>query len=373
MLALFWQSAVHFYPILLFSIITVCIPNMNNKTKTPVFQTNTQKKFNQRHAGEISNKFNKKPPHFNENPKPLNSTSRSIPLEQQISQSTLRSASGKAGNVNVIVKHSVLNERTQEKKTGALSPRAPEKIKKNRAEEMKVYGENACFALFAKRPENIVRVWTTVEMAKKCGELFRYLAEQKKTYHVVDNKELALVSGTEHHAGICMLVKKARPFTLTGYLDIPRKQDCLVLLDGIQNPHNLGGIIRTCAIFGVNGVIIEKIFAENLNTGAALRIAEGGMEYVHKLESNDVETALQALRQAGYQIIHLTQNKQGIPLTKLTFAEKVVFVINEQGNAVLAQHNDTQVRLALTNPLKAELNSSVAMGILLAQWDCQLN
>lgn len=339
---------------------------MNNKTKTPVFQTNIQKKFNERPVGDTGNKFGKKSPHFK-----ANATTRTSPV-QQISHSTMLSASGKTGSVNVIIKGSSVNELPREKKTGALSPRAPEKIKKNRAEEMKVYGENACLALFAKRPESIVRLWISIEMAKKCGELSRYLAEQKKAYHVVDAKELALVSGTEHHGGICMLVKKARPFTLTGYLDLPRKQDCLVLLDGIQNPHNLGGIIRTCAIFGVNGVIIEKEIAENLNTAAALRVAEGGMEYVRKLESNDVETALQALRQAGYQIVHLSHNKQATPLSQVRFAEKVVFVVNEQGNADLAENTDHKVRLCLANPLKAELNIAVATGILLAQWDYQL-
>lgn len=72
---------------------------------------------------------------------------------------------------------------------------------------MKVYGENACLELFAERPESIVRVWATVQMAHRIGEIFSYLAANKKAYHVVDSDELSLVSGTEHHGGICMLVK----------------------------------------------------------------------------------------------------------------------------------------------------------------------
>ncbi len=58
------------------------------------------------------------------------------------------------------------NSSVKQKKTGPLSPRAPEKIKKNRLEEMKVYGENACISLFQQRPESIVRLWATVEGAK---------------------------------------------------------------------------------------------------------------------------------------------------------------------------------------------------------------
>lgn len=45
---------------------------------------------------------------------------------------------------------------------------------------MKVYGENACLELFAERPESIVRVWATVQMAHRIGEIFSYLAANKK-------------------------------------------------------------------------------------------------------------------------------------------------------------------------------------------------
>lgn len=73
---------------------------------------------------------------------------------------------------------------------------------------MKVYGENACLALFQQRPGSIVRLWATVQMAHKIGDICSYLATNKKVYHIVDNDEMLKVSGTEHHGGICMLVKK---------------------------------------------------------------------------------------------------------------------------------------------------------------------
>lgn len=133
---------------------------------------------------------------------------------------------GRDGNVQISVKGGHYSEKS-EKKTGPLSPRAPEKIRNNRATEMKIYGENACHTLFQQRPQAIVRLWATVEGAKKAGDLLSYLAEQKKAYHVVDSDEMLRVTGTEHHGGICLLVKKAPPLSLEGYLQIARKQDCL--------------------------------------------------------------------------------------------------------------------------------------------------
>lgn len=285
------------------------------------------------------------------------------PAQTAIYPTEGRKANGE-GNVQIWVKGG--NSATKEKKTGPLSPRAPEKIKKNRLEEMKIYGENACFTLFQQRPEAIVRLWVTVEGAKKSGELMSYLSENKKAYHVVEREEMERVTGTEHHGDICLLIKKSVPFMLEGYLQVPKKQDCLVLLDGVNNAQNIGGIIRTCAFYGVKGIIVES--ADMLNSASAARVAEGGLEFVRALETPNKQIALAQLRQAGYQIVHLTRNKQAQSLLKTRFTEKVVFVLSEVPLAEIAYPEDTTVQLSFNNPLNSGLNVAVNAGILLNQW-----
>lgn len=269
---------------------------------------------------------------------------------------------GSEGTVHIAVK----GGQAKEKKTGPLSPRAPEKIRNNRATEMKVYGENACHTLFQQRPEAIVRLWATVEGAKKAGALLSYLAEQKKAYHVVDSEEMERVSGTEHHGGICLLVKKSPPFSLEGYLQISRQRDCLVLLDGVNNAQNIGGVVRTCAFYGIKGIIVESY--DLLNSAASARVAEGGLEFVHALETKHKQIALTQLRQAGYQIVHLTRQKQANALSKTALAEKVVFVLSENVPSEIEFSQDTNVQLSFANPLNSGLNVAVNAGILLAQW-----
>ena len=268
-----------------------------------------------------------------------------------------------------MVKSSQFDEKIKEKKTGPLSPRAPEKIKKNRAEEIKVYGENACLALFEKRPGSIVRLWATVQMAHKIGDICSYLAANKKVYHIVDSEELTKVSGTEHHGGICMLVKKSHPFTLQGYLDVPHSEDCLVLLDGVNNAQNIGGILRTCAFFGVKHIITET--PESLNSPITLRIAEGGAEYIRVLETADTRHALAALRAADYQIVHIATGKNGTSLDKVQLKNKTVFVLSEGSTEDLVNKEDEQVRLSFANPLKSNLIVAVNAGVLLAKWHCK--
>ncbi|AUI65942.1 MULTISPECIES: TrmH family RNA methyltransferase [Glaesserella] len=271
---------------------------------------------------------------------------------------------GREGSVQISVKGR--DNKPVEKKTGPLSPRAPEKIRNNRATEMKVYGENSCHTLFQQRPEAIVRLWATVEGAKKAGELLSYLAEQKKAYHVVDSEEMERVTGTEHHGGICLLVKKASPFSLEGYLKLPRQRDCLVLLDGVNNAQNVGGIMRTCAFYGVKGIIVES--NDILNSSNAARVAEGGLEFVHPLETKHKQIALTQLRNAGYQIVHITRQKQAKSLAKTALSEKVVFVLSEIVPNDAEYPEDTVVQLSFANPLNSGLNVAVNAGILLAQW-----
>lgn len=333
-------------------------------TKRPTFQSlSSSRRFEERTVGE---KKAHNRPHFENQSrqnKPMSKTFKNEKIGSGVTEAILDNAR-RTGSVKVTVR--AKEGKIKEKKTGPLSPRAPEKIKKNRAEEMKVYGEQTCLALFAERPESIVRVWTTVEMSHRLGDVLSYLAANKKAYHVVSAQELALVSDSEHHGGICMLVKKSRPFTLTGYLEIPRRQDCLVLLHDLKNAHNIGGVVRTCSFYGIKGIVVDD--HNILNSATAMRIAEGGMEYIRPLQTDNVDEALQKLRQAGYQVIHVTNDKQAVSWQKTRLADKVVFVVGETFTGHLAKEQDVVVNLCYANPLKNGLNVAVATGVLLSAW-----
>lgn len=334
---------------------------MNTKfNQSPRFKTLDEKKLGEKRQPKFNNRDERKPTDrkFSEKKDRLQRTDK---LNYDIYPKEGTKANG-LGAVQISVK----GGKTKEKKTGPLSPRAPEKIRNNRATEMKIYGENACLTLFQQRPESIVRLWATVEVAKKSGELLSYLAEQKKAYHVVDNAEMERVTDTEHHGGICLLVKKSSPFSLEGYLQIPRQRDCLVLLDNVNNAQNIGGVIRTCAFYGVKGIIVEN--NDLLNSSAAARVAEGGLEFVHALETKHKQIALTQLRNAGYQIVHLTQQKQATALAKVPLSEKVAFVLSETISSEVEYSEDTNVQLSFSNPLNSGLNVAVNAGIVLAQW-----
>ncbi|WP_319922032.1 TrmH family RNA methyltransferase, partial [Klebsiella pneumoniae] len=97
----------------------------------------------------------------------------------------------------------------------------------------------------------------------------RWIAANRKAYHVVDEAELAKASGTEHHGGVCFLIKKRHGTSVAQWVAKTGEEDCVLALEDVGNPHNLGAIMRSCAHFGVKGVVVQD--AGVLESGAAIR------------------------------------------------------------------------------------------------------
>lgn len=243
----------------------------------------------------------------------------------------------------------------------------PVQLRRQRQEESRVYGENACHALFQSRPESIVRAWFVQSVTPRFRETLRWLAANRKAYHVVDDEELAKAAGTEHHGGVCFLIKKRTGMPVKTWLAQAEARDCVLALEDIGNPHNLGGIMRSCAHFGARGVLVND--ASLLESGAAVRTAEGGAEHVTAISDESFEAGLEAFRRAGYTIV-TTSSHKGTPLAEATLPAKMVLVLGQERDGLSEsawQQGDLSVSIGGTGKVES-LNVSVATGVLLAEW-----
>jgi RNA methyltransferase, TrmH family len=235
-------------------------------------------------------------------------------------------------------------------------------------DESKVYGENACRVLFSRRPDSVVRLYVSQQMAAKFADVMKYLAAVKKAYHIVDDAELEKVAASGHHGGVVMLVKRKPVMALAQYLQQKgRKRDCLLALDGVGNPHNLGAITRSCAHFGVGGIVMKQ--PELLQSGAALRTAEGGGEFVDGLSCDNLPLALKLCKDAGYTLI-TTSSHGGSSLYDTVLPAKVVIVFGEEMFGVsqnVAKSADIAVQIPGSGNVES-LNVSVAASLILGEW-----
>lgn len=255
--------------------------------------------------------------------------------------------------------------------TKAVQPKAvsAKVLKQNRQEEAKIYGENACRVAFLQRPEALVRLYLSEQMAPKFADLMKYLAANKKAYHVVSEAELEKVAGSQHHGGVVLLVKRKPVVSLATYLtqNGRKKQDCLLALDGVGNPHNLGAIARSCAHFGISGIVMKD--PDLLAHGAAARTAEGGVEFVEGLSCDNLPLALQLCKQAGYTLV-TTSSHGGVSLYSSQLPAKVVIVFGEEMFGVsqsVAKSADIALQIPGTGKVES-LNVSVAASLILGEW-----
>ncbi|KQN54778.1 tRNA/rRNA methyltransferase [Erwinia sp. E602] len=243
----------------------------------------------------------------------------------------------------------------------------PEQLRRQRLEETRVYGENACQALFQSRPESIVRAWFVQSVTPRFREALKYMAANRKAYHTVDEAELQKASGTEHHGGVCFLIKKRFGMPVSEWLAQAGQKDCVLALEEVGNPHNLGGIMRSCAHFGVKGLLVQD--ASLLESGAAVRTAEGGAEHVQAISGESFAAGLDAFRKAGYTIV-TTSSHQGVTLAQAELPARMVLVLGQERDGLsdsTFEQSDLSVSIGGTGNVES-LNVSVATGILLAEW-----
>ncbi len=195
---------------------------------------------------------------------------------------------------------------------------------------MKVHGREACLQIFAKRPAAIVRVYFNEALAKEFSEIVRWCVANRKAYHAVNDAEMESISGSVHHEGLCFVAKAVPPSSLDEV--VTKGNGPVVWLDGVQNPQNIGAILRSCAHFGVTYVIGEPTVLTKLMP-SAVRIAEGAAEFVKLVPVPVAREGLTTLKRAGYTLIATTSGK-GQSIYNYRMPPKVVFILGSEAKGV---------------------------------------
>lgn len=236
----------------------------------------------------------------------------------------------------------------------------------NRETETKIYGENACLALFNKRPEDIIQVFLTKEKMKSLSHVTKYCAQNKRPYHIVTRDELDQMTKATHHEDICMLVRKSNSRSLEEYLHGKPSQSLLIALENVSNPHNVGAILRSAAHFGATGLILPDKKAAS--SAAAIRTSEGGSEFVEVFEAKDFKKTMALLKKNGFQIL-TTSSHAKTNLYDLKWDKKVVILFGEEATGLSKDALSFGETIKIPGTDKVEsLNVSVAAAVILSDY-----
>lgn len=247
-----------------------------------------------------------------------------------------------------------------------MTKKAP--ITPDRSLEMKIHGLNAALALFKGRPSAVIRLYLTEKRLKVLSDLVRHCVERKLAYHVVSEEELNEVSGATHHEGVCLVIRRRKSASESELKALAQGPGAWLALEEVENPHNLGAIVRTAAHFGVKAIMLvgKKSAWQN---GAFYRTAEGGAEavliypvenWVHLMELKD---------KLGLTLM-ATSSHKGKNLFKQALPEKPLFLMGAEGRGLSPEalkEADVLVQIPGTGNVES-LNVSTATAIFMGEW-----
>lgn len=230
-----------------------------------------------------------------------------------------------------------------------------------------IYGKNTVIeSLKGNKP-----VYQVYLMKNMKDDLIISLAKQKNAkMNIVSQKSvLNDLVGNVVHQGIVAQVEGYDYYSIQDILaSIPQgKQPLLLMLDGLEDPHNLGAILRTCDAIEVDGVIIGKKRSVGL-TSTVAKVSTGAIDYVKVAQVTNLSRTLEDLKKQGFWVVGCDLDESQ-DYRSIDYNMPVVIVIGSEGfgiSRLVKSHCDMNVVLPMNGHVTS-LNASVAAALILYQ------
>lgn len=157
------------------------------------------------------------------------------------------------------------------------------------------------WAALRARPERVVRLFYAPTHGHALADVVRALAQRRVPFRGAGEEELVRIAGSRAHQGLVAVMEEPPIPVLTAesVRGWARAPGLALLLDGVENPHNLGALARTAAFLGVRDFAVVGPGAAALRSGAVYRTAEGAMESLAAWRVDAAEACIRAFGAAG--------------------------------------------------------------------------
>ncbi len=235
-----------------------------------------------------------------------------------------------------------------------------------RYEELTIEGRNAVLEAF-RSGKTIDKLY----VQKGCQDgpinsILREAGKQDTVVHFVTRERLDQMSETKKHQGVIAVAAAYEYAQVEDLLELAKKREeppFLILLDNIEDPHNLGAIIRTANLAGAHGVIIPKRRAAGL-TATAMKASAGALNYTPVAKVTNLGKTMEELKKRGLWFV--CADMDGTVMYNLDLKGPVGLVIGNEGEGVSRLIRE-KCDYAASIPMKGDidsLNASVAAGVL---------
>ncbi|MBO5857030.1 MAG: 23S rRNA (guanosine(2251)-2'-O)-methyltransferase RlmB [Clostridia bacterium] len=230
-----------------------------------------------------------------------------------------------------------------------------------------IFGRNSVAeAIKSGRPLDSVMV----ARGDRSGSIPKIIADAKKAGIVikeVDSKKLDFICGHNNHQGIAAMGAVKEYSSIEDIFATAEERNeppFIIICDEIEDPHNLGAIIRTAEAAGAHGVIIPKRRSASLSFTVA-KTSAGAVEFMHVARVTNIPQTIDELKKRGVWVY--CADMDGEPFYKSNLKGAIALVIGSEGNGV-GRLVKEKCDVTLSMPMKGKINSlnaSVAAGILM--------
>ena len=210
-----------------------------------------------------------------------------------------------------------------------------------------------------------------VANGEKHGSIHKILAiakERKIIVTEIEKNKLNQIAQTPNNQGVIAIVPPYDYCEVEDILDEAKRKNekpFILILDGIEDPHNLGSIIRTAETAGVHGIIIPKRRAASVNSTVS-KVSAGAVEYMKIARVNNINETIRYLKEQDVWICGTDMDTNTI-YTKQDYKMPIAIVIGSEGfgmSRLVKENCDFLVKIPMKGRITS-LNASVSAGIIM--------
>ena len=224
---------------------------------------------------------------------------------------------------------------------------------------MLVYGRNVAKEVL-QNPKKVKKVILLKDFKEK--DIISLLEKNKIKVEYLDKKGFSKFDKYSHQG----IILDIEDFSYTNYKDLLDIEDAkIVILDHLEDPHNLGAIIRTCEAAGIAGIIIPKDRSVDINS-TVMKTSAGALENVKVAKVTNLVNTIGELKENGFWIVG-TAMEGTFDYRDIDYTGKIALVIGNEGNGIsksVLKECDYIAKIPMYGKINS-LNASVAAGIMI--------
>jgi len=227
-----------------------------------------------------------------------------------------------------------------------------------------IYGKNSVkSAITSKKAINVY-----LSKTFKDKDFIFFVNSSKCKVFYKTNEELTHLVNSNNHQGVIAEINEYHYYPLSDLILDGKKisNPIIIMLDGIEDPHNLGAMLRIADAFNVVGIIIKKNSQVPLNATVA-KVSTGAINYVKVCEVSNLNQTIRTLKDNGYWIISSDGNAKE-SYTKLDYKMPLVLVIGSEGKGIsslVKTNSDFLIKIPMYGHVNS-LNASNALSVILS-------